>query len=99
LPGGHQSAKQIVFAWAATIGLTILIPDYRVLMAVAYAPIFLLGAPVHWPPVSYFTVVSWPVLNQMLCAHGVSVSSAHAVDRMLEATPDAPVVWLRGSSG
>jgi len=46
-------------------------PDYRVLMAVAYAPLLLLGAPFGWPPgVTFFQAIPWPVLNQFICIVG-----------------------------
>src|SRR5687767_7012036 len=41
----------LVFAWGASVALLLVIPDRRVLIAVAYAPIFLIGAPFGWPPV------------------------------------------------
>jgi len=38
------------FAWVAAVTLALVIPDYRVLVAVAYTPIILIGAPFGWPP-------------------------------------------------
>lgn len=58
------------FAWLAAITLTLVIPDYRVLVAVAYAPLFFIGAPFGWPPVSFFRVIPWPVINQFVCIIG-----------------------------
>lgn len=40
----------LVFAWAAAACLALVIPDYRALVATAYAPIVLVGAPFGWPP-------------------------------------------------
>jgi hypothetical protein len=48
-----------------------LIPDYRVLVAVAYTPIVLIGAPFGWPPgVCILDVFPWPVVNQFVCIAG-----------------------------
>ncbi|MCE7984420.1 MAG: hypothetical protein DYG89_24875 [Caldilinea sp. CFX5] len=58
------------FAWLLAVTLALLIPDYRVLVAAAYAPIFLVGAPFGWPPVSFLNAVPWPVINQFLCILG-----------------------------
>jgi hypothetical protein len=61
----------LVFAWGVCIALLLVVPDRRVLIAVAYAPIFLVGAPFGWPPVNYFEVaLPWPVINQALCMVG-----------------------------
>lgn len=58
------------FVWLLAVTLALLIPDYRVLVAAAYAPIFLVGAPFGWPPVSFLYAVPWPVINQFLCILG-----------------------------
>lgn len=47
-----------------------MIPDYRVLMGVAYAPLFVVGAPFGWPPGSFFDVITWPMVNQFVCIAG-----------------------------
>jgi hypothetical protein len=60
----------LAFAWAAAAVLVLLIPDYRLLMAAAYVPLFVLGAPFDWPPGSFFDIVTWPVTNQVLCVVG-----------------------------
>ena len=72
-PHGGQGvigAAMLAFAWAAAATLVLLIPDYRLLMAVAYAPIFVVGAPLGWPPASFFDVITWPVVNQFVCIAG-----------------------------
>jgi hypothetical protein len=57
--------------WAAGAVLVVLLPDARVLTALAYAPIALLGAPFGWPPVSFFDrALPWPVCNQLICIVG-----------------------------
>ena len=48
-------------------------------MAAAYAPIFLVGAPFGWPPVSFLNAVPWPVINQFLCIVGGCLWAAAAV--------------------
>jgi hypothetical protein len=59
---GIFRAALLVFAWGASVALLLVIPDRRVLIAVAYAPIFLIGAPFGWPPVNYFEIaLPWPV--------------------------------------
>jgi hypothetical protein len=61
----------LVFGWGASVALLLVIPDRRVLIAVAYAPIFLVGAPFGWPPVNYFEIaLPWPVMNQFVCMAG-----------------------------
>ncbi|HEU4493360.1 MAG TPA: hypothetical protein VFR69_04180, partial [Rubrobacteraceae bacterium] len=68
------------FALTASTALALLIPDYRVLVAVAYAPIFLVGSPFGWPPANYFeTALPWPVVNQCVCIAGGLLWAATAV--------------------
>jgi hypothetical protein len=67
---GIIRAAVLAFAWAAATTLVLLIPDYRLLMAVAYAPIFVVGAPFGWPPASFFDAITWPVVNQFVCIAG-----------------------------
>jgi hypothetical protein len=67
------------FAWVAAATLTLLIPDYRVLVAVAYTPIVLIGAPFGWPPgVGILDVFPWRVVNQFICIGGGLVWAATA---------------------
>jgi len=61
----------LVFAWSMAVWLALVIPDFRVLVTIAYAPILLIGAPFGWPPgVRFFDTVPWPVLNQAVCIGG-----------------------------
>jgi hypothetical protein len=77
---GKPRAALLGFAWGAAALLALLIPDYRVLVAVAYTPIILLGAPFGWPPgVSILDVFPWPVVNQFLCIAGGLLWAATAV--------------------
>ena len=59
---GILRAVILAFAWIVGAALVLVIPDYRLLMAVAYAPIFLLGAPFGWPPSSFFDVITLRVM-------------------------------------
>ena len=68
---GILRAMLLGFAWGAAATLALLIPDYRVLVAVAYTPVVLLGAPFGWPPrVGILDVFPWPVVNQFCCIVG-----------------------------
>ena len=68
--GVQVQLPQLAFAWSASVTLLVLVPDARALVAVAYAPVFVLGAPFGWPPVSYSKAIPWPVINQLLCIVG-----------------------------
>jgi hypothetical protein len=59
-------------AWLYAIGLTLVLPDYRPLIRVAYTPVFLIGKiGFGWPAdVSFAEMYSWPVLNQIACIGG-----------------------------
>ncbi len=76
---GAPRAALLAFAWIAAVGLTLVIPDYRVLMGVAYLPLFVVGAPFGWPPGSFFDWVTWPLVNQLLCIAGGLLWAAAAV--------------------
>ncbi|RBQ18883.1 hypothetical protein DP939_16920 [Spongiactinospora rosea] len=57
--------------WVPAFGLTALVADVRIIMAVGYAPLCLFGLPFGWPPVDYFaTAFPWPVRNQLICLFG-----------------------------
>jgi hypothetical protein len=78
--GGIIRAVLLGFAWGAAAVLALVIPDYRVLMAVAYAPIILIGDPFGWPPdVNLIDAFPWPVVNQFLCIGGGLLWAATAV--------------------
>lgn len=81
-----RGARRVVllgFAWTVAAGLAVVIPDFRLLTMVAYAPILLVGAPFGWPEGARCDAVPWPVLNQLVClAGGVSWAvAATAYDR------------------
>jgi len=77
---GILCAMLLGFAWTTALVLALLIPDYRVLMAVAYAPIVLIGAPFGWPPgVSLLDAFPRPVVNQFVCVGGGLLWAASAL--------------------
>ena len=51
--------------------LILIVPDFRVLIRIAYLPVILLGAPFGWPPgADLGEFFQWTVLNQFLCIAG-----------------------------
>lgn len=73
----------LAFAWSATVALLLVVPDYRALIRVAYAPIVLLGYPFDFPPgvrdVTFGEFLPWPVINQFLCIAGGLLFGATAL--------------------
>jgi hypothetical protein len=77
---GWARAGLLAFAGAAALGLSLVVPDYRVLVAVAYTPIFVIGAPFGWPPgVSLLEAYPWPVVNQFLSIIGAAAWTGAAL--------------------
>jgi hypothetical protein len=77
---GMVRSALLGFAWGAAAILALLIPDYRVLVGVAYTPIVMIGAPFGWPPgVSILDAFPWPVVNQFFCIAGGLLWTATAV--------------------
>ena len=77
---GAGRATILVLAWSAATGLAVVLPDFRVLVVVAYAPILLLGAPFGWPPgVRFLDAIPWPLINQGVCIGGGLLWAAAAV--------------------
>lgn len=59
------------FAWGAATILTVGVPDVRWLAILAYAPILLVGGLIGWSPDrTLLDVITWPVVNQLLCIGG-----------------------------
>lgn len=90
------------FAWSAAVVLALLVPDYRVLVAVAYTPVVLLGASFGWPPgVHLSEAFPWPVVNQFVCIGGGLIWAAaaatgcvgveHKRRNLLSTSPRSPV--------
>lgn len=70
----------LVYAWFSAALLIVGGIDERLLTAVAYGPIFLVGAPFGWPPVNYFAIVwEWPVAHQLMCLVGGVLWAAAAL--------------------
>lgn len=76
---GLQRVVLLAFAWSAAAVLALILPDYRVLAAVAYAFLFLIGAPFGWPPGNFFDALPWPVVNQFVLIGGGIVWATAAV--------------------
>ena len=70
----------IVMALGFAATLALVIPDYRVLVVIAYAPILIIGAPFGWPPnVRFLDAIPWALINQVVCMAGGMVWGATAV--------------------
>src|SRR5690606_19457446 len=72
-PGTRRwlAVTAVVVAWLTAGALLLVVPDFRVLIRVAYLPVVLLGAPFSWPPgVDLGEFFQWTVLNQFLCVGG-----------------------------
>ena len=78
----------VAFAALAAVTLAVVVPDQRVLTAVGYLPIVVVGAPWGFPPVSYADAWPWPVQNQLILMAGGVLWAATAV-----------VAIRRGSAG
>lgn len=75
------AAALATFGWAAAIGLTVVLPDYRPLVIAAYAPVFFVGLPFGWPPgVSLLDAITWPVIHQAVLIAGGLLWAAATVD-------------------
>lgn len=70
---GTNAVAKVAFGSLVILGasLLVVIPDRRPLIAVAYAPIILIGAPFGWPEgVNFLDAIPWPVLNQLVLMLG-----------------------------
>ncbi len=71
--GSHGVARSVALGLGAFMAITfaILLPDLRVLVAIAYIPVLLVLAPFGWPAgVSLAAEFSWPVVHQLLLMAG-----------------------------
>ncbi|WP_134686599.1 hypothetical protein [Brevibacillus migulae] len=68
----------LLYAWSAATLLCLAIPDARVLIGVAYAPISLIGA-LFGHSFHYFDYFTWPVVNQYICLAGGLLWAATAL--------------------
>lgn len=73
----------LVFAWAAAACLTVIIPDYRPLLALVRAPMALIGRPLGLTEIGvsdYFELfLPWPVVNQIVLILGGLLWAATAI--------------------
>lgn len=81
---GWGAAALATFAWTMAVGLAVVVPDYRPLLAVVRAPVLLAGAPFGWPEQvglgDFFPkFLPWPVANQLLLIVGGCLWAAAAV--------------------
>jgi hypothetical protein len=81
---GLGATMLTAFAWSLALGLAVVVPDYRPLLAVVRLPLLLGGAPFGWPEqvsLGEFlsTFLPWPVLNQILLIAGGLLWAATAV--------------------
>ena len=79
---GHGVLRSLVLAAGSllTALLLLVVPDFRVLALVAYAPLYLAGAPFGWPPgSSFFDAITWPLLSQLAAMLGGVVWAAATV--------------------
>lgn len=78
LPVGVERAA-IALCWMLAAALLV-VPDFRVLIRIAYGPVVLAGAPFHWPPgVHLSEFFQWAVMNQVACIIGGGLFLATAV--------------------
>jgi hypothetical protein len=76
---GVLRATLLGFAWTIALVLALLVPDYRLLARVAYAPILLGGPLFGWTPVGLRSALPWSVVNQIVCIAGGILWAATAV--------------------
>jgi hypothetical protein len=73
VPVRHAAARRTLLgiAWSAATLLALGIPDPRWLVVLAYAPIVVVGGFAGWAPEpSLLDVVTWPMINQLICIGG-----------------------------
>jgi hypothetical protein len=91
--GGPLRVGLLTFAWAAAAVLLLVVPDARALVAVAYAPVVLFGAPFGWPPGDYRDAIPWTVVNQFICVAGGVAWAAAALAYQRQTQTGGPPRW------
>ena len=76
---GHARVIPTAFGVGAAITLTLLIPDYRAFVLLAYTPIALLGAPLGLDPAALLEVIDVSMVNQLACIAGGLLWAAAAL--------------------
>jgi hypothetical protein len=98
----------VAFAALAAVTLTVVVPDQRVLTAVGYLPIVVVGAPWDFPPADYADAWPWPVQNQVILMLGGVLWAATAVVALRRGgagpaprwtTPESARRWGRWATG
>jgi hypothetical protein len=70
----------VSYAAATAATLALVIPDYRVLVLIAYLPILIVGAPFGWPPgADLLDALTWPLINQFVLIAGGLLWAATAM--------------------
>ncbi|MBN1536316.1 MAG: hypothetical protein JW908_06255 [Anaerolineales bacterium] len=60
-----------IYGISMAVVLFLVVPDYRLLAGVAYAPLVILGAPFDWPAgIDLSDIFPWPAINQGICVLG-----------------------------
>lgn len=95
---GKLRVAILALAFMLAFVLVAIVPDARVLVAAAYAPVVLIGAPFNWPPGNYLDALPWPVVNQFICIAGGFFWGAAAVVYGRR-TREACVYCGRGATG
>ncbi len=70
---GHGIGRLLAIGLGGLSAVTfaVLLPDFRVLVTMAYTPILLVLAPFGWPPgVSLASELSWPLVHQLVVMAG-----------------------------
>ncbi|WP_214326589.1 hypothetical protein [Nonomuraea sediminis] len=94
--GGRVSVG-LGMAWVMAAFLVVVVPDSRLMMGVAYTPVFLFVAPFvdgPWGELTLADLWPWPVLNQLLCVLGGILLAAAA----LRSSRSAPGRWTTPGS-
>lgn len=77
---GTMRIASLVVAWLHAVVLTLLIPDFRLLALIAYAPLLLIGPAFGWSPSAGFSqALIWPLVNQLVCLTGGVLWGAVAI--------------------
>ena len=99
---GFAHLLVVTWAWASAGVLLFVVPDFRVLALVGYAPLYLVGAPFGWPPgSSLFDAIDWPLVNQAVAIAGgllwataaVQYRTATAAERPARGSGTGPAGW------
>ncbi len=89
----------LALAWATAVVVALVIPDYRVLVVIAYAPIIMIGTPLGLvEDANLAEAITWPLINQVLFVFGGLLWALTAIGYHRR-TRDACVVCGRDDRG